>query len=516
MSYKFTRHRFLTVLGAGTACLAVTGTAGVGLLGRAQKKVRPLHAPRTGPLLAPKVWPLPGASPANLARPWDFRSRPDLSPPAVEVTTQAHDTAPGHVFVAPQAGDGGQGGSLIVDDGGQVAWFRPLRGPSGRAMNFRVQTYRGEPVLTWGETPGMYVVYDSSYREIARFGAANGRNGDHHEFLISPQDTALITIYNAVPKDLSSVGGKKDGLAVQGIVQELDIETGKLLFEWRSLDHVGLDESYGKPGEDLDHPGIDYFHINSIDVDHDDNLLISARKTSAVYNIDRKTGEVIWRLGGKKSDFEMGEGTRFAFQHDARRQPDGTITIFDNGAPPEVHDQSRGIVVELDEEAMKATLVREYTHPEEPLATSQGNLQVLPNGNVFIGWGTEPYNSEYARDGKLIFDLQFSGETQSYRAFRQEWTGRPSEAPAVAAEKGKGDKVNVYASWNGATEATTWRVLAGPDPEELEPVGSVPWEGFETAMAIRTDEPYVAVRAEDDSGRVLGTSEAIKPKSRSG
>ena len=271
-----------------------------------------------------------------------------------------------------------------------------------------------------------------------------------------------------------------------------------------------IEETYRPPVEDPDEP-LDYFHINSIEVEPDGNFLIDAKGTYAVYKVDRESGEVLWRLGGKRSDFEMGEGTRTVSQHDARRQEDGTITIFDNGAPPEVHDQSRGIVVELDEEAMKATLVREYTHPEEPLATSQGNMQVLPNGNVFIGWGTEPFNSEYSKEGKLLFDLQFAGETQSYRAFRQVWSGRPAEDPAVAAERGKGDKVIIYASWNGSTETTTWRVLAGPNPEELEPVGSVPWEGFETAMAIRTDEPYVAVQAEDDSGHVLGTSEAIKP-----
>jgi hypothetical protein len=158
--------------------------------------------------------------------------------------------------------------------------------------------------------------------------------------------------------------------------------------------------------------------------------------------------------------------------------------------------------------------VREYTHPEELLATSQGNMQVLSNGNVFVGWGAEPFSSEYSKEGKLLCDLQFAGETQSYRAFRQVWSGRPAEDPAVAAERGQGDKVNIYASWNGSTETTTWRVLAGPNLEELEPVGSVPWEGFETAMAIRTDEPYVAVQAEDDSGHVLGTSEAIKPRSK--
>ena len=272
-------------------------------------------------------------------------------------------------------------------------------------------------MLTWIETvPGEYVIFDDSYREIARFTAANGYSGDHHEFLISPQDTALITIYDAVPRDLSSVGGSNDGLARQGIVQELDIETGEVLFEWHSLDHVGLDETYATPGEDGLHR-IDYFHINSIDVDHDNNLLVSARKTSAVYKIDRKTGEVIWRLGGKKSDFEMGEGTRFAFQHDARRLPDGTISIFDNGTTvfqnglPKAVEESRGIVLELDEQKMKASLVREYTHPDKQYADAAGNAQVLPNGDVFVGWGRALAISEFSQDGELLFDARLRPKT---------------------------------------------------------------------------------------------------------
>jgi hypothetical protein len=210
----------------------------------------------------------------------------------------------------------------------------------------------------------------------------------------------------------------------------------------------------------------------------------------------------------------MGPGNpRTPYQHDARRHEDGTITIFDNGAPPEVYEQSRGIVVDLDMDTIKATLVREYTHPEELLCTSQGNVQVLPNGNVFVGWGSEPFFSEYSKDGKLLFDARFAGETQSYRAFRLAWSGRPGEDPAVAAEKGPKGKVTIYTNWNGATEVTTWRVLAGAGLGELEPVGFVPREGFETAIEVRTDEPYVAVRAEDDSGRALGTSEAVKPGS---
>jgi hypothetical protein len=514
MSPKFTRRRFLTMLGGGAVCLALTGSAGLALQGRVTK-VGPLHTPRAGPLRAPKVWPLPDATPANPEGPWAFRSRPDLRPPAVEVTTQAHDTAPGYIFVSPQEGDTGQGGSLTVDDEGQVAWFRPFPGKFGRAMNFEMQTYRGEPVLTWGETPGVYVIFDSSYREIARFGAANGYNGDHHEFLISPQDTALITIYNAVPKDLSSLGGRNDSLAVQGIVQELDIETGKLLFQWRSLDHVSLDESYAKPGQDLDYAGIDYFHINSIDVDHDDNLLVSARKTSAVYKIDRKTGEVIWRLGGKKSDFEMGPGTRFAYQHDARRLPDGTISIFDNGSLvfedgiPRAVEESRGIVLELDEREMTASLVREYTHPDGKYADAAGNAQVLPNGNMFVGWGRALAISEFGEDGTLRFDARLPPQNRSYRAFRFPWRGHPTDRPAAAAERASEREVRLYASWNGATEVKSWEVLAGPRYVGLVSLGSVTRDGFETAILAHTSEPYVAVRARDASGQILGTSVPI-------
>jgi hypothetical protein len=203
---------------------------------------------------------------------------------------------------------------MIVDERGQVVWFRPLRDERTFARDLKGQNYRGEPVLTWwegflGGQQNECVIVDSSYRELTRFRAGNGYSGDHHEFLITPQDTALILIYDPVRQDLSSVGGLTSDVVWQGIVQEIDIETGEVHFEWRGLDHVGLDETYAEPPNDA-LPGIDYFHINSIDIDHYGNLLICARETFAVYKIDRTTGEVMWRLG---------PGTPFAYQHDARR-----------------------------------------------------------------------------------------------------------------------------------------------------------------------------------------------------
>ena len=504
---RFTRRRFLSAASAGAAYLALAGTVGCEPSERSSKA----ETSRT-----PKVKPLPGVPHPPAGGVWDFRSRPDFHPPAVEVTTEAHeDTAPGYVFIAPEKGGAGKGGSMIIDDLGQVVWFHPLRGPYGRTMNFETQTYQGRDVLTWGQTPGEYLIFDGSYREIARFGAANGYNGDHHEFLISPQDTALITIYNAVPRDLTSVGGSKDSVAMQGIVQELDILTGEVLFEWRSLDHVALEETYVTPSEDH-YPGIDYFHLNSIDVEPDNNLLISARETSAVYKIDRKSGEVIWRLGGKKSDFEMGPGTRFAFQHDARRLPDGTISIFDNGSlvfengTPRAVEESRAIVLKLDEEKMRASLVREYTHPDKQYADAAGNMQVLPNGNVFVGWGRGLAISEFSKDGEFLFDFTVSPEHKSYRAFRFPWSGQPSEQPAAAAERTSEDELEVYASWNGATDVATWEVLGGSSPGRLESLGSTPRDGFETAMLVQTSDLYVAVQARHHSGRVLGTSTPIE------
>ena len=485
---------------AGTAWIALTGALGC----EPTARTRATAAPQ-GP---------------GQAR--TFRSRPDLRPPAIKINVNSPDTSPGYIFVSPKKGPGEEGPSedapMIVDNSGEPVWFHPLQGADEDAFNFKVQTYKGEKVLTWweglhtGYGQGEYVIWDHSYREITRFRAGNGHEGDHHEFLITPEDTALITIYNKVQRDLSIVGGPVDGVVLEGIAQEVDIETGEVLFEWHSLDYIGLDESLYEPPPDLE-SSFDYFHINSIDPHPDGYLTISARRTSAVYKVNRKTGEVAWRLGGEKSDFDMGYGTRTDWQHDARRHPDNTLTIFDNGGVTK-DVQSRGIVVEIDEDAMSATLIGEYTHPNKILAETQGNVQVLPNGNVFVGWGSEPVFSEFSRDGELLFDANFPTEVESYRAFRFPWKGQPQAPPAIVAESGPDDDITLYVSWNGATEVATWQVLAGSSPDELKPAGSAPRKSFETAIITSTDEPYVAVQAKDSSGKVLGTSRAIQPQSR--
>ena len=494
MGSKTTRRRFLAAA-AGAAGLAMTGLAGCGLTsppGRASSSA--LQLPEEA---------------------WLLRSRPDLRPPAARVLRDRGGTAPGYIFVAPKKDPDesgpGQDGPMILDNEGQPVWFRSAPPGKPDTMAFRAQSYRGRPVLTWwegvhgGYGNGEYVIFDDSYQEVTRFRAGNGYLGDHHEFVITPDDTALVTIYAETPFDLSPFNGPSDGIALAGIVQEIEIETGEVLFEWNSLEHVGIDESYYKDPSDDPTNRFDYFHINSVDVDRDGNLLVSARRTSAVYKVDRRTGEVIWRLGGEKSDFEMGEGTDFVFQHDARRQPDGTITLFDNYGPKDEEDRSRVIALQVDEVAMRATLAREYFAPAGmPIADTQGNMQVLPNGNVFVGWGSEPHFSEFSEDGELLFHAAFAPWGESYRAYRLPWSGRPGGDPNVTLRPAEKNKVTLYASWNGATELVAWQVYAGSGPDNLGLIGSVPKRGFETIIDVRTEETHVGVRAENRSGEGIG------------
>src|SRR5215212_11182305 len=251
MRNKFTRRRFLTAVSAGAAWMALTNAPGCK---PAEPAAKATPSTTTSPA-QPEPVLVEGSPPSPQQNAWTFRTRPDLSPRAVDVAKNSPETAPGYVFVAPKKSGPGQGGPLIVDKSKQVVWFHPVREKAPRAMDFKVQTYRGEPVLTWGA--GDHLILDSSYDEIARFHAANGYRGapgnpdDHHDFLISPEDTALITIYNPVSGDLSPIGGPKDGVVWEGIVQELDIESGEVLFEWHSLDHVDLEETYVNPSADV-------------------------------------------------------------------------------------------------------------------------------------------------------------------------------------------------------------------------------------------------------------------------
>ncbi len=453
-----------------------------------------------------------------------FHSRPDLRPPTVTVSAQDR-TATGELFLAPYSGKG-QYGPMILDKHGGLIWFQRI--PAGaRAADFRVQRYEGKPVLTWWQNPlvangsrkaGM-VIANSQYRRIAVARAGNGYQADLHEFQISPQGTALITVYDAIDCDTHAVGGPRDGAVADTLLQQIDLKTGLVMYEWHSLDHVPLQSSYATATSTSRAEPFDYFHINSVDVGHDGDLLIDARNTWAAYDVDAKTGRVSWELGGKHSSFKLGPGTVTAWQHDARWQPDGAITFFDNGASPQIHPQSRAIEIVLEESNMTATMTRREEHRNPLVAGSQGNVQALPDGDWMIGWGEAGYSSEVDAAGRVLFNAHLPPSWESYRTYVLPWSGQPPQPPAIAVAPAKGahggttpadGRTTVYASWNGATAVSSWRVLAGVSPAGLAPVADAPRAGFETAIALPTSAgPYVAVQALDATGAVLGVSPTV-------
>ncbi len=447
-----------------------------------------------------------------------FRSRPGLRPPTVTVTTRAAGTTPGEIFIAPYSGPG-QYGPMILAEDGSLLWFEPLSPSGARAADFRVQQYEGKPVLTWWQDPlsgggsnkSGEVIVDSSYHRIATVRAGNGYQADLHEFQITPNGVGIVTVYDGIDCDLSSVGGASNAAVADTLFQEIDLETGLVMYEWHSLDHVPLADSYASARQASRTKPFDFFHINAVDIEQDGELLIDARNTWAAYDVDRRSGQVHWELGGKQSSFALGPGARTAWQHDAREQPDGSITFFDNGATPAVHSQSRAIQLRVDAQSKTATLVREQVHPAKPLvAGSQGNVQALANGSWIVGWGEAPYFSEFSASGQLLLDAHLPATYESYRSYRMQWDGHPSEPPALALARASGGGATVYASWNGASEVASWRVLAGPSTAALTTVGASARTGFETAIALASlpGGDYVEAQALSATGAVIGTSAA--------
>jgi hypothetical protein len=445
-----------------------------------------------------------------------FHSEPTLQPPALLVTARSTEASPGYLFASPYSGPG-PSGPMIFDEAGDLVWFDPL--PAGtEGANLQVQQLEGRPVLTWwqgyippqGFGQGEEVILDGSYRLLERVHAGNGFSADLHDFEITPQGTALVTVFDPLYCDLSSHGGPRAGAVTDTLFQEIDLRTGLVRREWHSLDHVPLGDSYGSAFGASSAWPFDYFHLNSLEELSSGTTLISARNTWAVYELSTLTGQVLTSIGGRHSSVKLVPGAATAYQHDASRLPDGTIAIFDNGALPKIHSQSRGVLLDVDPVTGTASVRAQYVHPTPLSSGSQGNLQILENGDVFIGWGSAPYFSEFSPGGRLLFDAHMRGSYQSYRTYRFPWTGAPATAPAIAVSGAAGQPVTVYASWNGDTRTASWQLLAGPSAGQLVPVASAPRSGFETAIAVPAGQAFVAVRALDASGAVLGSSAAVR------
>jgi Arylsulfotransferase (ASST) len=457
----------------------------------------------------------PGRMPATTGL-WEgvrrFHSRPDLRPPAVTALRRRQTARDDLLFLTPLTGPG-QRGTLIIESSGEPVWFRPA---TVDAANLNVASYRGAPVLTWwegklvqgGVGDGQYVIADRRYRTVARFRPGLGYYGDLHEFLLTPEGTALVTVHRTTRADLRAVGGARDGEVIEMGFQEIDVATGEVLLHWSGLDHVPVDESHLPLGG---HGPYDYLHLNSVDLGPEGTILVSARHTWTVYSVDRASGRVLWRLGGKRSSFAVPAAARFAWQHDARWHGTRTITLFDDGAGPDSHiqPQSRGLVLDLDQASGRVSLARAYEHSPGVLADAMGSMQVRPGGGAVVGFGSEPYLTLFGTDGEVDFDARLPPAGSSYRSLAYEWSGHPVGAPALAVATGAGAR-RLYVSWNGATGVAAWQLLTGRSADRLTAVDTAPAVGFETALDPGAGSPrYAAAVALDAAGRPIGRSRMV-------
>jgi hypothetical protein len=451
-----------------------------------------------------------------------FHSRPDLVPPTIRVAKAPSRRSDLHVFTDVHAGTGQQG-ALIIDRRGELVYFRPVSAHGGngrRIFNVRVQPYQGRPVMTYwqgamvsGHGQGDYHLFDQSYRQVALVKAGNGYSGDLHEFRLTSRNTALLSAYGT--GDFQQSGPRAITTAFQGryfygVAQEVDVATGRVLLQWRSNEHVPLSASYEKPPAAAGN-GWDYFHINSIEVDPDDgNLIISGRNCWAFYKVHRHTGEVMWTCGGRDSDFVMEPGTRFRFQHHVVPHGGGLFTVFDNeGGPPQEADQSRGLVLHLQERRRRARFVRALYHRPAVYSSSLGSVQKLRHGGWFMGWGVSTWFTEYDRHGRVLLDARLEPVgVNSYRAFQERWRGHPYWPPRIAVRR-SGPQATVYASWNGATVHRRWEVLGGDDRDALHRLAAQDVAGFETSIGVDRAPRWLAVRAVDDDGAELSRSVAV-------
>jgi hypothetical protein len=505
-----TRRQLLPLAGGGLVALAAAGAVGYELHPGAKQQPKPAAAK---PAAKPKPTPQ-----TTLEKP--FVTRPDLSPPEVRITQVATqstpETTPRFIALAPdyviENSTPSQQGLMLVDRLGRLVWFKPAA-QGQKPFDLKLQTYQGKPVLTWWEGvlvadfgSGKGQIADTTFNTIKTVPGTNGLTMDLHEFTITSSGASLATAYQETTADLTAVRGAKQGRILTCHAQVLDLATGKATFDWNALEHVAVEESY-KPvpasGKDL----YDYVHVNSLQMLSDGSLIVSARNTWTVYKVNGSTGEIIWRMGGKKSDFQIDAPAQFAWQHHATMLSDTEMTVFDNSTAKQA--PSRGLLLSVDQSAMTVSLTQAFNAPTGFYSGTLGSVQLMPNGNVFVGWGTQPYFTEFASDGTQLMFGQLPLGVRSYRAFLVDLVGAPADKPAIVAKAYAAGGYQIYVSWNGATEIDSWRIEAGPNARSLKPVGTSPWTGFETAIVVDAVGPSFQAVALDSNGNELGSSEVV-------
>ncbi|KAJ5961316.1 uncharacterized protein N7479_008466 [Penicillium vulpinum] len=436
-----------------------------------------------------------------------YRSRPDLIPPQLNITTPAADAnGSEYIFITPYSMGGTleRPGPYIYRKDGDLVWAGTGY-YAGFVANFHPTTYKGKQVLqafqgnmdmSHGEGFGQHVLLDQSYQHVVTSTAGKHRVSSLHEFNVIRGETALIEVFYTTPANLSAYGGNSSQQWLgNGIFQENNIATGELIFEWNALEHVDPSESLVTLGSTNDNSGLspanawDYFHINSLDKDEEGHYLLSSRHTSTIFKINGTDGSIIWRLGGKYPSFSQIGNWTFGFQHHARWQPQlsepGTevISFFDNSGDGTItfNEVSRALVVQINHTDSTATVLRKTTAPYHLQAESQGNAQLLSGDRIFVNWGSEGAVTEFGVDNEILYHAFIQTGSVSYRGFLGNWTAKPKESPALVALKTCSNIVELYVSWNGDTETSAWRFFY-VDGKKKTRVGQVDRNSFETAL----------------------------------
>ncbi|HEY5274408.1 MAG TPA: arylsulfotransferase family protein [Acidimicrobiales bacterium] len=485
----------------------VTVQVGVPLVGAPSGTYKFVVAQRVT-VTPPTSVPVPHLDRSGVAH---FSSAPTLDPPALTVT-QGSGLGSTDLLLTPK-GSVGNAGPEIADSTGSPIWFDPLH--DLRAFDLNEQRLGRQPVLTWWQGVvvaahgvGTDIVMNDSYKIVARISGGNGFRPDLHEFQLEPNDVAYVTSYQAVKWDMTSDGGVADGTVWDGVVQEIDVRTGLVMYEWHSLDHVGVSNSDVEASPSAGSI-LNYFHINSIQLLDNGDLLVSARNTSAVYEVSpRDGGSVQWELGGKASTFTMEPGSSFWYQHDAREVAPGIITLFDDEAAPAHAAESRALELRISSKDHTATVIRALQPPSQLLGVALGNTQELPDGDVFVSWGTTPIATQYSASGQVVFDETLPKGDDTYREYRDPWSATPTSRPSAALQRSP-EGVDGEVSWNGATTVSQWRVLSGSTPGALVDAKSVVRTGFQTSFSLPASARFVAVEATGAEGQVLGTSATV-------
>ncbi len=313
--------------------------------------------------------------------------------------------------------------AMILNAKGEVIYYRNVL----IGNDFKIQS--NGIITTWNGSK--WLLLNNKLQITDSVSCVNNVETDNHDFMILPNGHYLLIGKVTEIEDLSSIkyfnqlhpiAGSKHAKVKYDVIQELD-KNKKLIFQWNAKEHYKLEDAdrfYLK-----DTAVIDVTHFNSVDEDKEGNLLISARFYNEVLKVNKKTGKIIWRLGGKYNTLKLlNDSLFFLGQHDAKFTGKRTISLFDNGHTYDsLTRNARALEYEINDSLQTAKLIWTYSNSGKIHSEAAGSLQRLKNNFTLINYGkTSPDSKNITiemldqNDTKLLM-LSYTDTMASYRAF---------------------------------------------------------------------------------------------------